>query len=80
MSNASRQLQLVSELPQLTVAQRRIANTNDFQFYIQYGSEPGPWVKVGVNDTEYLIGFLPQPPKKRAAKVSSHKLTSIPLD
>lgn len=59
---------LIAEAPRLTIAQRRIASQNEFQFYVLYGTQPGPWVKIGLNDTEYLVGFLPQPTKRRHVK------------
>lgn len=67
MNYTSRQL-LVPDFPKITVIQRRIQNHNEFQFYVLYGTKPGPWVKVGINNTEYLVGFLPQSPKKRAVR------------
>ena len=61
---------LVTAAPKLTVAQRKIANKNEFQFYVLYGTNPGPWARVGINDTEYMVGYLPsmstaQPRRKR---------------
>lgn len=65
MSKTPEHLQPV--FPKLTVAQRKIQlNQDEFRFYVLYGTQPGPWVKVGINDTEYMFGFLPeQAPKRR---------------
>lgn len=79
MNSATRQI-LVPDMPRLTVAQRRIANRNEFQFYVLYGTQPGPWVRVGFNDTEYLVGFLPKPNKKRQSpnKTNVTPIKSVP--
>lgn len=68
MSNAASQL--APQFPRLTIAQRSIPNPNHFQIYVLYGTEPGPWAKVGFNDVEYMIGFLPthQKPKRRPSQ------------
>lgn len=42
------------------VIERRIPNPHSFQFYATYGTQPGPWLAVGINDYEYAIGFLPE--------------------
>jgi hypothetical protein len=45
-----------------TVVEQKIHCPYRFQFYIDYGTDPyGPWLKVGIADTEYGVGFLPQP-------------------
>ena len=48
-------------LPRFTLAQRTIHNPYDVQFYLIHGeTEAGPWLKVGLNDCEYVLGFVPQ--------------------
>jgi hypothetical protein len=48
-------------LPRFTLAQRTIQNPYDVQFYLIHGeTESGPWLKVGLNDCEYILGFVPQ--------------------
>ena len=33
---------------------------HNFQVFIDCGGDPGPWVAVGINDTVYTIGWLPE--------------------
>lgn len=43
-----------------SVAERRVSCPHKFQFYVDYGTtNAGPWVKVGVNSTEFGVGYLP---------------------
>jgi hypothetical protein len=30
------------------------------QVFVDFGGDPGPWVALGVNDTVYAIGWLPE--------------------
>lgn len=54
-------------LPHFQIVQRKIDNHNEFQFYFNWGvTEAGPWAKVGINDTEYVVGFVPQPVRRPA--------------
>jgi hypothetical protein len=50
-----------------SVVDKRIPCPHKFQFYVDYGAtQAGPWVKVGVNSTEFGVGYLPKPTKARA--------------
>lgn len=67
MSNATQKNSMamsagMSTLPNFTIVERRIVNPHEFQFYFQWGmTQAGPWAKVGLNDTEYIVGFAPAP-------------------
>ena len=76
-SIAANQLnQSLANLPRFTLTQRRIANPHTFQFYITYGeTQAGPWAKVGLNDQEYTVGFVPTNPRR----VKRTKATVVPL-
>jgi hypothetical protein len=44
-----------------SVVERRIHSPHKIQFYVDYGSSSGgPWIKVGVNETEFGVGYLPK--------------------
>jgi hypothetical protein len=44
------------------VIERRVQNRHNFQFYVDFGvTTGGPWLKVGVNETELAVGYLPTP-------------------
>ena len=44
-----------------SVVEREIHCQHKFQFYVDYGSSHnGPWLKVGLNQTEFSMGYLPQ--------------------
>ena len=34
-------------------------NQHRAQAFIDVGDQPGPWLKIGINDTEYGFGYLP---------------------
>lgn len=43
------------------VISREVVCPYKFQFYVDYGtSQDGPWLKMGLNDTELGIGYLPK--------------------
>jgi hypothetical protein len=47
------------------VTERRIPCPHSFQLYVDYGTTPaGPWLKIGINETELGIGYLPKPVRK----------------
>jgi len=51
-------LRSVSVLPQIAVVQRKVKNPHLVQLYIRSGHGPkGPWIALGVNDREYIVGF-----------------------
>lgn len=37
-----------------------IDNTHGFQFYVDGGVTPGPWLGIGVNSTLYCLGWIPE--------------------
>lgn len=37
-----------------------VKNRYKFQFFIDYGAKPGPWLAVGIQSTAYAIGWLPK--------------------
>ena len=43
---------------QLTSFQRDSGHM--FQVFVDYGGDPGPWLAIGLNDTVYTIGWLPE--------------------
>jgi hypothetical protein len=51
----------------LHMEEKKVPNNHSFQFYVDYGVTPGPWLKLGINDVEYGIGYLPS---------SSHQKTN----
>lgn len=56
----------MSTLSNFTIVERRIENPHKFQFYVTWGmTHAGPWAKVGVDDTEYVVGFAPTPQPRR---------------
>lgn len=45
-----------------TVVERQISNAHKVQFYMDYGAtDGGPWLRIGINSTEFGVGFLPNP-------------------
>lgn len=60
-----------------SVVERRVPCHHNFQFYVDYGaSSGGPWVRVGINDTEFGIGYLPKQ-KAVATKLSVATPTAV---
>ena len=59
MQNTATQVnKIVQQLPQLKIVQRKVKNPHLAQVYIRTGQGPtGPWVGIGINENEYLIGF-----------------------
>ncbi len=65
--------------PVFELSYRAVKNPYTFQFYFDYGTgQSGPWVVVGMNDTEYAFGYQPQkatkthtPPRENPHKTSS---------
>lgn len=48
-----------SGLPQLKAVQRVVKNPHLLQLYVNLGhSECGPWIALGVNGREYIVGFV----------------------
>lgn len=44
-----------------SVVERHILCPHNFQFYVDYGStDGGPWIRVGLNATEFGVGYLPK--------------------
>lgn len=53
-----------------SVVERKIPCTHKFQLYVDYGhTHVGPWLKIGLNDSEFGVGYLPVP-KPRMVAVS----------
>lgn len=74
MNNAAHQVSAQSPA-QFGLIQRRIKCQHQFQFYLDFGqTADGPWARVGLNDMEYLVGYVPQkmmrptPPLKVVAR------------
>jgi len=43
-----------------SVVENRVPCHHKIQFYVDYGSsDGGPWLKIGINETEFGIGYLP---------------------
>lgn len=60
-----------------SLTDRKIQCAHNFQIYCDYGNTPkGPWVKIGINDTEYGIGFLPQEKPNLSAVPNAEPLTT----
>lgn len=53
------------ERPPFRVAIKKTKNPHKAQLFLNYGSEPGPWISVGINDTVYSFGHLPKKRRKR---------------
>lgn len=54
-----------------TVVERQVPCQHKIQFYVDYGaSDGGPWLRIGVNTTEFGFGHLPlhQPVDLHVAK------------
>jgi hypothetical protein len=51
-----------------------VRNEHKAQVFLDYGSEPGPWVRIGINDTAYGIGYLPEEKKNETA--NSHNIST----
>ena len=44
-----------------TVVERQIPCDYRFQLYVDYGqSHAGPWLKIGLNETEFGFGYIPR--------------------
>ena len=44
-----------------SVVEKRIPCPHRFQLYVDYGTtHSGPWIKVGMNATEFGVGYLPK--------------------
>jgi hypothetical protein len=41
-------------------------NPHKAQAFLDYGNVPGPWVKLGINNTVYGFGYLPTKAKVKA--------------
>lgn len=39
---------------------KRIKSDHTFQVYVDCGGDPGPWLAVGINDTVYAVGWVPE--------------------
>lgn len=66
MFNAASQRQVQSH-PQFTLMQRQIPRQHTVQFYLDHGhTSAGPWFKLGINDIEYIVGFVPRQVAKKA--------------
>ena len=45
-----------------SVKQRQVPCRHKFQLYVDYGvTQQGVWAKVGLNTTEYVLGYPPKP-------------------
>jgi hypothetical protein len=45
-----------------SLVERRVPCQHNFQLYVDYGATSGgPWIKIGLCDTEFGLGFLPRP-------------------
>lgn len=49
-----------SDQPPFHVNIQDVHNPHKFQLFVDYGNEPGPWLKIGINDTIYGFGYLPK--------------------
>lgn len=38
---------------------------HSFQIFVDCGGDPGPWLAIGLNDTVYTIGWLPETYRNR---------------
>ncbi len=47
------------EVPPFQVNVGDVVNPYKFQFFLDFGSSPGPWVTIGINDTAYSVGYIP---------------------
>lgn len=50
----------LEDMPTFHVRLEEALNPHKAQVFLDYGDTPGPWVRVGVNDTVYGIGYLPE--------------------
>jgi hypothetical protein len=39
---------------------RTVECDNALKFTLDYGTEPGPWAVIGMNNTAFCIGYLPR--------------------
>jgi len=53
--------------PTFQVAVKQTKNPHKAQFFVDYGSEPGPWLCIGINSTVYGFGYLPKKKKRGSA-------------
>lgn len=61
MSNSSPVKKHQNVMTTFSVVERRVPCQHKFQFYVDYGTtNSGPWIKVGVNATEFGLGYLPK--------------------
>lgn len=66
MDNAARH-NTTATASEFTLQQRTIPRHHQVQFYMDHGrTAAGPWFKVGLNDTEYVVGFIPKHTAKKA--------------
>lgn len=49
--------------PSFQLTTTHVPNTHKAQATLDYGSKPGPWVSVGINETQIGIGYLPKKKK-----------------
>jgi hypothetical protein len=54
-----------SEIATFHVRVVEVKNPHKAQLTLDYGSTPGPWVRVGVNSTIYAAGYLPKESRKK---------------
>ena len=74
MTNDTLSQGATEEVP-FTITSRRIENNYSFQLYTDFGStESGPWLVLGINDTEYGMGYLPE---QQLVKMGSPKLAAV---
>lgn len=45
------------------IEERELFPKHQFQLSIDSGSEPGPWIVIGINKKALAIGWLPKPIK-----------------
>lgn len=43
-----------------TCGARQTKSNHAFQLFVDCGGDPGPWVALGINDTVYTLGWVPE--------------------
>lgn len=51
--------------PTFHVDEQEIENPHQFQLFIDYGSQPGPWIRIGYNRKAWSAGYLPDNNKEK---------------
>ena len=57
---SSKAVQATMDSHEFIFKTKKIENAHVAQFTLDLGTEPGPWVIVGVNDVAFCIGYLPK--------------------